>query len=161
MDNLPLGFLMAFLLPFHLGGGLALGIALRRLVQGGFKLSNLTGNGFLLVWGAMFGGLPLLFGLTAGPAWFVTLQMATFLGTIFVVALCYEWLRDLYSHPAMFMATFGLFFLLVGTALTVSLLGQNGTDGLFDGLFVGLIFAGVGGLITLAGVIWLLRSGSR
>lgn len=157
MDDIPFGFLIAFLLPFHLGGGVALGIALHRMMQGGFKFSNLAGNGFLLVWGAMFGGLPLLFGLTAGPSWFAFLQLATFLGTIIVVALCYEWLRDLYSHPAMFMATFGLFFLLVGMALTVSLLGQSS----IDGLFVGLIFAGIGGLITLAGVIWLLRSGSR
>jgi hypothetical protein len=157
MDDSPLGFLMAFLLPFHLGGGVALGIVLHRMMQGGFKFSNIAGNGFLLVWGAMFGGLPLLFGLTAGPSWLVLLQLATFLGTIIVVALCYEWLRDLYSHPAMFLATFGLVFLLIGAALTASLLGQSNSDG----LLVGLIFAGIGGLITLAGVLWLLRSGSR
>ena len=157
MDDLPLGFLIAFLLPFHLGGGVALGIALHRMMQGGFRFSNLAGNGFLVIWGAMFGGLPLLFGLTAAPSWFVLLQLATLLGTIIVVALCYEWLRDLYSHPAMFMATFGLFFLLVGAALTVFVLGQGDADG----LLVGLIFAGIGGLITLSGVLWLLRSGSR
>jgi hypothetical protein len=156
MDDLPLGFLMAFLLPFHLGGGVALGVALRRIVQGGFKFSSLAGNGFLLLWGAVFGGLPLLFGLAAGPSWFVFLQLATFLGTIIVVAVGYEWLRDLYSQPAMFVATFGLFFLLIGTALTASLLSQGDTDG----LLIGLIFAGIGGIITLAGGLWLLRSGS-
>ena len=157
MDDLPLGFLAAFLLPFHLGGGVALGVALRSMLQGGFKFSNLSGNGFLLAWGAMFGGLPLIFGLTAGPTWFVVLQLATFLGTTIVVALFYEWLRDLYSHPAMFIATFGLFFLLTGAALSVFVLGQGDTDG----LLVGLIFVGVGGLTTLAGMLWLLRSGSR
>jgi hypothetical protein len=127
------------------------------MMHGGFKFSNLAGNGFLLVWGAMFGGLPLVFGLTAGPSWFALLQLITFLGTTVVVTLCYEWLRDLYSHPAMFIATFGLFFLLIGAALTVFVLGRGDSDG----LLVGLIFTLIGGLTTLAGTLWLLRSGSR
>ena len=157
MEEQPLGFLLTFLLPFHMGGGVALGIALHRLMQDGFTFSNLTDNGFLLIWGMMFGGLPLLFGLAVGPAWFMLLQLAVFLGTIIVVAFYYEWLRDLYSHPAMFLATFGLIFLLIGAALTFSVLGQGNADS----LLIGLILAGIGGLITLGGVLWLLRSGSR
>jgi hypothetical protein len=157
MDDLPLGFLLAFLLPFHLGGGVALGVAFHRMIKDGFGFSSLTGNGFMLVWGLMFGGIPLLFGFTTGPSWFVLLQMTTFLGTIVVVTLCCDWLRDLYSHPAMFLGSFGLFFLLIGAALTAWVWGQGDADG----LLVGLIFAGIGGLITLLSALWLFRSGSR
>lgn len=152
MDESSLGFLIAFLLPFHVGGGAALGIALRRIFSGGFKLSNLAGNGFLLVWGATFGGIPLLFGLSSGMAWFVALQLAVLIGSIIAVAVFYEQLRDLYRHPGMFLATFGLVFFVVGAALTVTIGGEAGT-----GLLVGLIFAGVGGLLTLGGVWALLK----
>ena len=48
MEEVPTGFLMAFLLPFHVAGGAALGVALRRLVQDGLTLSNLASNLFLL-----------------------------------------------------------------------------------------------------------------
>jgi len=155
MDEIPTGFLMAFLLPFHLGGGVALGIALRQLFRQPFKLSNLGDNGFLLLWGSMFGGLPLVFGLTAGVAWFVFLQLAVFLGTILGVALFYEWLRALYSQPGMWIASFGFVFFLIGAALTVSLLNAGDSEG----LLVGLIFGGVGGLLTLLGVGMLWRGG--
>lgn len=154
MEETPLGFFMVFLLPFHVGGGVALGIALRRMIQGHFKLSSLAGSGFLLLWGSMFGGLPLVFGLTAGSAWFFLLQLALFLGTIVAVALGYEWLRDLYSHPGMFVASFGLVFLGIGFALTATLLGEGDADG----MVVGLVFGGIGGVLTLLGIWMLLRS---
>ena len=110
-----------------------------------------AGNGFLLVWGATFGGIPLLFGLSMGVAWFVALQLAIFGGAIVAVALFYEQLRDLYRHPGMFMATFGLVFFVIGAALAVTL----SSDMDKTGLLVGLIFAGVGGLLLLGGV-WAL-----
>ena len=154
MEEAPLSFLMAFLLPFHIGGGAALGIALRRIIQDGLKLSSLAGNGFFLLWGSMFGGLPLVFGLVSGSAWLVVIQLAVFLGTIVAVSLGYEWLRDLYSHPGMFVASFGLVFFVIGAALTVTLLGEGDSGG----LPVGLIFAGIGGTLTLIGIWLLLRS---
>jgi ABC-type iron transport system FetAB permease component len=67
---------MTFLLPFHLAGGAALGVALRNIIQERFNLSSIPRNGFLLVWGIMFGGLlaGLIFGgvgglLTVGGVW--------------------------------------------------------------------------------------------
>ena len=62
----PVGFLLAFLFPFHLLGGAAVGIVLRKLIDNGFKLTSLADNGFLLLWGGMFGGIPLFFGLMMG-----------------------------------------------------------------------------------------------
>jgi Gpi18-like mannosyltransferase len=124
MEQFPGGFLLVFLLPFHLGGGAALGFALRRMVQDGFKLSSLS------------------------------LQLAVFLGTIVAVAFFYEWLRDLYSHPGMFLASFGFVFFLVGAALLTTVLLGEGTDG----ILVSLVFAGIGGLLTLIGVWMLLRT---
>jgi hypothetical protein len=153
MEEFPSGFLLVFLLPFHLGGGAALGSALRRMVQDGFKLSGLIQNGFLILWGTMFGGLPLVFGLM-GPPWFFPLQLAVLFGTIVAVAFFYEWLRDLYSHPGMFLASFGFVFFLIGAALSTTVLLGGETDG----ILVGLIFAGIGGLLTLLGIWTLLRT---
>ncbi|MGD2207625.1 MAG: hypothetical protein PVH17_12700 [Anaerolineae bacterium] len=153
MEETPVGFLIAFLLPFHVGGGAAVGVALRRIVDGGSGFQRLLRGGFLLLWGVVFGGLPLMFGLTVKPGWFVLLQLAVFLGTIVLVAVRYEWLRALYSQPAMFVASFGFAFFVVGLAVATSLF--SGGDP--TGLLVGLIFAGVGGILTLVGVWMLLR----
>ena len=118
-------FLVAFLLPFHIAGGAAIGAALRRAFQGGFSVGKLLSNAFLLLWGSIFGGVPLVFGLATGQAWFVLLQIAVFLGAIIVIAIGYEWLRNLYSHPGMFLASFGLVFFVIGVAVAVSLLASR------------------------------------
>jgi len=153
MDEAPIGLFMAFFLPFHVIGGAALGTVARRLFQGGFKLSNLAGSGLTILWGAMFGGLPLLFGLVIGSIWLLLFQLIIFIGSIIAVALFYDWLRDLYRLPEMWVASFGFVFLMVGIGLTIPILSKGNTDA----LLVSLIFAGVGGLLTLLGVVPMLR----
>jgi hypothetical protein len=148
------GFLTAFLLPFHVIGGVAVGIAARRVIQSGFKLTSLASNAFLLLWGGMFGGMPLIFGLAMGPNWFFPLQLGVFLGTAALVAWQFEWLRDLYSQPAMWLASFGFIFFVIGAGLAVSLLAEGDTSG----LIFGVVFGGVGGILTLVGVWMMLRS---
>lgn len=148
------GFLTAFLLPFHVMGGAAVGIAVRRMIQNGFKLTNLTGNGFLLLWGSMFGGIPLIFGLAMGPGWFFPLQIGVFLGTASLVAWQFEWLRDLYSQPAMWLASFGFVFFVIGAGIAVSLLAEGDTSG----LIFGLAFGGPGAILTAIGV-WMMLQG--
>jgi hypothetical protein len=147
------GFLLVFLLPFHVGGGVAVGLALAKVIEEGRGLSALFANGFLLLWGVMFGGIPLLLGLNMELHWFVYLQLGLFLGTILFVTWRYQWLRDLYRQPGMLVASFGFVFLLLGVALMTALSTQDGDVGLLGGL----IFAGVGGIITLAGAWMLLR----
>jgi hypothetical protein len=154
MEEMTTSFLVVFLLPFHVGGGAALGVALRRTVQKGFSLANLVANVFFVIWGAMFGGIPLVFGLGLGTPWLFLLQLGIFLGTIVAVALGYEWLRDVYSHPGMFVATFGLVFFAVGAALAVSLLADDASEG----ILFGLAFCGVGGFVLLLGVWLMLRN---
>jgi hypothetical protein len=154
MDGAPPGFLVAFLLPFHIGGGAALGIALRKVFQNGFSLSNLVTNGFLILWGILFGGIPLAFGLEWETSWLFALQLTVFLGTVAVAGLAYEWLRDLYSVPGMWVASFGFVFFVIGAAVAASLL----IDGQPSGLLFGLVFGGVGGTLALAG-IWMLWRG--
>jgi hypothetical protein len=82
------------------------------------------------------------------------MELALFLGAIVLVALGYDWLRELYSQPGMFVASFGFVFFLVGAALTMTIL--SGGDA--EGWPVGLVFGGVGGLVTLFGVWILLRA---
>lgn len=153
MEEASTSFLMVFLLPFHIGGGAALGIALRKIFGGGFKLSNLPGTGFLLLWGSMFGGIPLIFGWAIGPGWFLPLQIGVFVGTIVLVAWQFEWLRDLYSLPEMWLASIGFVFFAIGAAVAV-LPTSEGDPG---GLLFGLIFGGIGGLLALSGVVSMLR----
>ncbi len=146
------GFLFAFLLPFHIGGGAAIGIALHRLFRGGIRSGSLGNNVFLLIWGLLFGGMPLVFGLGQGRL--LWLQIAIFGGTIVAVAFGYEWLRELYRQPGMFIASFGLAFFLIGVSIVITALQEgDATAPLF-----GLVFGGIGGLILLAGVVMMLRT---
>jgi hypothetical protein len=154
MEDAPLSFVLAFLLPFHVGGGAALGVALHNTFKGGFSCSGVFQNGFLFLWGAMFGGIPLLFGLAMETPWFFAIELLTFVGAIVVVALGYDWLKDLYTNPGMFMGTFGLVFSLVGFGLAALMIG----GGEPSGGFIGLVFGGIGGVLLLAGVLMMLRS---
>jgi hypothetical protein len=149
------GFLLAFLLPFHVGGGAAVGVALAKAIKEGPGLSALFSDGFLLLWGVVFGGMPLLFGREVEPHWFILLQLGLFLGTILFVMWRYKWLLELYSQPGMFVASFGFVFLLVGVAVMTVLAAQGDNEA----LPIALIFGGVGGIVTLAGVWMLLRPG--
>lgn len=149
----PIGFLLAFLFPFHVLGGAAVGFVVRRVIESGFKLTSLTGNGFMLLWGAMFGGLPLFFGLAMGSGLFFALQLVLFLGTAALVAWQFEWLRDVYSLPAMWLASGGLVFLMIGLGVGAAMLGTGDTTW----LFFALLFGGVGGLFLLLGVGLMLR----
>ena len=153
MEEMSTSFVLAYLLPFHIGGGAALGVALRRTFQDGLSLSGCTSNAFFFVWGALFGGIPLLIGSAFESSWIVVVQVIAFGGTIILVAVFYDWLRDLYRQPGMFVASFGFVFFIVGAALTSFIL----TSGDSEGFWIGLIFVGVGGLITLVGVGLLLR----
>lgn len=154
-EGLSPGFLLIFLLPFHVTGGAAVGYTLRRLAQNGLSLESLSRSGFFLLWGLMFGCFPLLFGAGIDSIWFRLAQWGLFLGTIVVVAFCFQWLRDVYSQPGMFVATFGFAFFVLGLTVTAMTLASDGSNG----LPVGLIFCAVGGILTLTGVWMLLRSG--
>ena len=101
----------------------------------------------------MFGGIPLLFGLAMGPGWFLPLQLIVFLGTVILVAWQFEWLRNVYSLPEMWLASFGFVFLAIGAGIAASLLSEGDTSG----LLFGLIFGGVGGLLMLLGIVSMLR----
>ena len=153
MEGDPTSLAMRFLLPFHLGGGAALGYALHRIIKDGFEWSSIPQYGFWLLWGSMFGGLPLIFGVLMGSVWFFVLELVVFAGAIVLVAVRYEWLRALYSQPGMFVASFGFVFLLIGASLTTTLL----SEGSLEALMPGLIFIVVGGLITSSRVWLLLR----
>jgi hypothetical protein len=153
MEGEPTSLMMMFLLPFHLGGGAALGYAFRNILKDGFKLGKVGRYGFWLLWGSMFGGLPFVFGVILGSPWFFLFELVAFFGAMALVGLRYEWLRDLYSQPGMFVASFGFVFFLIGATLTTTLL----SEGTLDALIPGLIFLLIGGLITASGVWLLLR----
>jgi hypothetical protein len=153
MTEVPAGFLLAFLLPFHVTGGAAVGVALRGVLQDDFALSNVFRQGFLLVWGLMFGGIPLLLGLSEGVGWLVAFQLCAFLGTIALVAVFHPWLRELYSQPGMMVGTFGLVFLVIGVGVGFTFPGEENSVG----LILALAFGGTGAVITAVGIWLMLR----
>ena len=106
-ETLSPSFLLSSCRPFT-SGGRPLG---RRLaaVPKGFRARESTRNGFFLLGGAVRWHSLLFGGRWAYPG--SPGRTGPLLGTIVVVALGFEWLRDLYSQPGMFcLGTFGSSF---------------------------------------------------
>jgi hypothetical protein len=134
--------LIAFLSVFHLLGGAAVGVALWELRVAGKP------NTMLLVWGLLFGGLP----MAAGAGWPVILpfQLGEFLlagGTTFFF---WDRIRDLVSQTGVVVTLFGGVFFLVGCGAVSMLLGQRE---FLMAIVFGVSFGGVG----LAGLVYGLK----
>jgi len=68
---------LGFLCVFHLIGGAALGYALRGVLRGNFSCNSF----FFFLWGGLFGGIPLAFGIQEfqkGAPYFLAIQCVVF-----------------------------------------------------------------------------------
>ena len=155
--------LLGFLSIFHVIGAVALANGLRGVWHWHSSKERGLGNAlFFIVWGAMFGCMPLAFGLgmvtdqeMGTPL--VLLGQAIVWGMTFLIALFFwddviDWLRP-FLHPTTFLVGFGGIFMLVG-AVTASFVIR---DDLLFGLTFGGIFLLVGGIIFALGIWNLLK----
>lgn len=145
-----------FALIFNLIGGVAIGSVMRGILRRQVACHSL----FLLVWGAGFGGLPLIFGvqlLDRWP-WFLALQLFIFAAAILVTALVPDLYLESFKSPLVTYIGIGGVMLLIGIGAGVSVL-LDATDWLVK-LVVGGIFALVGAGLFLNGLKLLMRDES-
>jgi hypothetical protein len=145
---------LGFLCVFHLLGGAAIGSVLRNALRGKFACNSI----FFLVWGGLFGGMPLVFGvqeLQKGAPNFLAIQFAVFIAAIFVVALIPEDLMTTLRSPNISIIAIGGVFLTLGAlALFTNVFALKTPEKLIGGG----IFVLTGGAVFLLGLWCVIKS---
>ena len=144
---------LGFLSLFHIIGGIAIGSALRRL-KSGFSVAPL----FFLVWGGMFGCMPLAIGAnelsrSGGPAFFL-IELAVLAAAILATALMPDIMLETLKSPQVAPIALGGIFLLVGLGAGALIIQTD----LLPGILFGGCFAGAGAISLASGVAKLLKS---
>jgi hypothetical protein len=143
---------LGFVSIFHVVGGVAFGVGLRRLLRS-FSCQPV----FFLVWGGFFGGIPLLIGasqlLGKGQPIIFAVEAAVLLGTILVSAFVPDWIIDDFRSQNIYLMLFGAAFLFGGVIVGLS----NIQEQFVTGLCLLLVFGGVGVLVIGLGLVRLLR----
>lgn len=160
MEDNPL-LLIAFLAMFHIIGAIALGYAARSLwkrLHGDDTVSTFAAV-FLVVWGSMFGCMPLIFGTNPIlPDWFLPTQLAIW-GTAFILSAFYgraimRWAKPLSNVHVALMVLGGIFFIAGMGAARVAWIAN---DVVQAGIFL-VVFGGIGLLVFGIGFAGLVRS---
>jgi hypothetical protein len=138
---------LAFLSIFHVIGGAALGATVRAWLDSPTR-QNLGRHVFFLIWGGMFGCMPLAFGLQEG-GWMVVAQSAVLVTAFAVPFFWRDRLRELASQQFIIMLVFGGVFLVAGLVAGGAMLREG--EWLVALLFGG-IFSLVGGGIFFGGL---------
>ena len=139
MDT-PVG-LLAFLSIFHLIGGIALGMTFNRIV----RERHLGGQSiFFIVWGGMFGCMPLTFGSQSEP-WVLAAQMGILALAIGIPFAIGGSLREGFQQKGVQNVLFGGIFLVIGLAALGIAVRLIPTDRAALGILVfALVFSAVG-----------------
>lgn len=144
---------LGFLTVFHLIGGLALGGTIRSWVRHRFSCRDL----FLIFWGAMFGGLPLIMGiplfLSHGAPLLAAVEVAILVGTIVVAVLVPDWFLEAYSGSKLIPLAMGGLFFLIGIAIGFAMFKEQPLTAF---LFF-FAFAGAGGLLLVTSMHAILK----
>jgi hypothetical protein len=132
---------LAFLSLFHVLGGAGLGIALRPL-----RVGDRVNVG-LAIWGAMFGGIPLIMSVETPwllPAQFFLLAVAALLAFFY-----WDRIRELLGNANVLLILFGGVFFMAGSGAAGMLIEQRdfGMAALF-----GCLFGGLGLVVLLLGL---------
>jgi hypothetical protein len=146
---------LGFLCIFHLIGGIALGSVLRGVLRGNFSCNSF----FFLIWGAGFGGLPLVLGIQEfqkGTPYFLVVQCAVLVSAILVVAFISDELWVTLRSPNIFSIAIGGIFLLMGVVMVFTNFFPLKT--LQDKLLGGGIFIVSGGVVFLIGLWRVIKS---
>ncbi len=162
-DRLGLLLLVPFLLTFQVISAAVLGRSVRafrhRQHEGGAPGCQLA---FTTVWAALFGGIPLVFGMVfatseGGTWWLIPTQVVAWAGTFLAVVLAEVTLRSAMeplTHPEIALMLFGGVFLVSGIAVLVFASGVNKLGSLFAGGALCLVGSGMFGI----GIWQMLRA---
>jgi hypothetical protein len=146
---------LGFLCIFNLIGGIAIGTALRGVVRG--KLS--CNNFFFFVWGALFGGMPILYGIAEfqkGTSFVLPIQVAAFALPIIIVAFVSDEFFETLHSPNILSIVVGGTFLMIGCAIIATNIFE--IKAIQEKLVAGGIFALSGGAVFLIGLVRILKS---
>ncbi len=146
-------FTLAFVCLFHVIGGAAIGATVRGWLRGHFACNS----SFMIVWGAIFGGVPLSLGYSLlvprGGILFFGIELAVLIGSIFVIALVPDWFVQSFDGRAIAPVAFGGLFLLCGLAVAAA----SFTSSPVTAIVVGGLFVGVGGFVFIWGLVRALK----
>lgn len=146
--------MLLFLSLFAIIGGAAVGAGLRNIVRG-----NLAGL-FFLVWGAGFGGIPLIIGaanfLAAGEPIYFYAQLFVFVLPVITVALMPDDLLAAGRQPN--SAEGGAIGSAIMTMIGGTVVLLTLQDGLSIPLLIGGLFAVVGAILLITTTIGVLRA---
>lgn len=159
MEDNPLIWL-GFLSVFHIIGGIALGSSIRgirQLIRGeGGSLSNAL---FFIVWGGMFGCMPLTFGFEPTiPNWVLIAQVLILVAAVVITAIwgrtALDWLKPVFNVFTGLLVLGGIFMIagLLGAYTTL-----KGGD-LSTALILGLVFGIIGLGIFILGLAGLFKN---
>ena len=146
---------LGFICIFNLIGGIVIGLVLRGVMHGKFSCNTI----FLLIWGVLFGGMPLLFGaeeFQKGAPLFLLVQVAAFGLPIVIVALISDEFFETLRSPNIASIAIGGAFLLIGIAILVTNSFEIKT--LQEKLVAGGVFVLSGGCVFLIGLVRILKS---
>ncbi len=139
---------LAFVSVFHVIGGIAIGSTFRGL-RNGFRFGRI----FFLIWGTLFGCMPLSIGAKAGALYLFGIEVFVLMSAILGAALMPDWVLGSFNWSDMFPIGFGGLFLLIGIFAGGLLLK---TDPIW-GLVFGCSFGGTGALVFFLGLRTLLQ----
>ena len=148
--------LLGFLAVFHVIGGAAMGIGARQW-RIAWSTKGARALPFLLLWGALFGGIPLIFGLATAEWVMLAGQAAVLLAAFAITFWFIEPLKEALGHQYIFMMVFGGIFMAVG-ALTGTLMLSSGEQSGWQALVLGGLFFAVGSLVFAAGIVQWARA---
>ncbi len=144
---------LAFVCLFHVIGGVAVGSTVRGWLRGHLACTSF----FMVVWGAMFGGVPLALGydllVPQGGIVFFGIELAVLIGTILLVVLIPDWFVQSFDGRAIAPVAFGAVFLLTGFGVGAATF----TSSPITAIVVGGLFAGFGGSILIWGMVRAFR----
>ncbi len=146
-------YTLGMLCVFHLIGGIGVGKGLRQLFA-----RQLKGVLFFLVWGSMFGIMPLWIGSSSFARmqmpYAIYIELFVLIAAIAVTALLPQEIWDSLSSPPVIATGIGAIFFLAGLGGFFLILSQN----VGDALLVGGIFMLVGGGTMAAGIAQAFKS---
>ena len=149
-------FPIAFLSLFELIGGLALGGTMQKIARSRFLPRMIASQAFILVWGVLFAGIPLIAGGSSWGLLAFLIQAAVFSAAWAFGFYFLDQIRELVALPWLWFAGFGGVFTVAGAATGFLAAPRDAALA----LMLGVSFGGVGVVLLVLGLVMMQRGSS-